>query len=230
MNSNYFRQLAAKYDAWFSTPHGTYVQSYEHAMIMDLAEVKSGMKIADIGCGTGIYTRELCAKGALVTGVDISPEMLAIAAEKTGEYSAQVNFVEGDAASLPFDDNSFDMVFSITAMEFFEQPRICLHEMHRILRPGGHMVVATLNSVSLWAVQRRLKSWFEQTIFSHAQFHSIADMRRYLNPLAISAWRGGIFVPPFAPECIMKKRDAIEKWGQRHFPYFGAFIVVRVDK
>lgn len=230
MNSNYFRQLAAKYDAWFKTPHGKYVQSYEHAMIMDLAEIQSGMKIADIGCGTGIYTRELCAKGAIVTGVDISPEMLAVAAEKTKDYASQVRFVEGDAATLPFRDNDFDMVFSITAMEFFEEPRACLHEMHRILKPGGHMVVATLNSLSLWALQRRLKTWFKQTIFSHAHFYSIADMRRLISPLIISNWRGGIFVPPFAPDWIIKNCDKIEKWGQRHIPYFGAFIVVRIDK
>lgn len=233
MNSNYFRQLAAKYDAWFNTPHGKYVQSYEHAMIMDLAEIQPGMKIADIGCGTGLYTRELCAKGAIVTGVDISPEMLAIAAEKTKDFASQVKFVEGDAASLSFDDNSFDMVFSITAMEFFEEPRACLHEMYRILRPGGHMVVATLNSLSLWALQRRIKTWLTATIFSHAHFYSIADMRRFMTPFVISQWRGGIFVPPFAPGWIIKsgdKCDKIEKWGQRHFPQFGAFIVVRVDK
>ena len=230
MSGNYFEQLAAKYDGWFKTPHGQYVQHFENEMTMSLTDVKPGMYIADIGCGTGLYTQELCRLGAKVVGVDISPEMLEIAARKTHNYADSVKFIQGDATALPFDDNSFDRVFSITAMEFFEEPQLCLHEMYRILRPGGHMIVATLNSLCLWAVQRRIKSWFSQTVFSHARFYSIFEMQKMLKPNRITSWRGGIFVPPFAPEWLIKNSKTIERIGETFTPHLGAFIVARFDK
>lgn len=230
MNGNYFYELAAKYDAWFTTPHGRYVQHYEHEMIMDLADIKADMDVADVGCGTGLYTEELCRLGAKVVGIDISPEMLEIAAKKTMLYQDQIKFVVGDAASLPFYDNSFDLVFSVTAMEFFQKPKQCLHEMYRILRPGGHMVVATLNSLSLWSMQRRIKSLFTKTIFSHAHFYSIYDISNMLKPHKITAWRGGIFIPPFAPKLAINNPELFERIGQKLVPQLGAFVVVRIDK
>lgn len=230
MNDNYFQELAAKYDAWFQTPHGRYVQYYEHEMIMSLTDIHSGMEIADIGCGTGLYTKELCRHGGKVVGVDISPQMLEIAAEKTRQYADNVTFLEGDAACLPFADHSFDLVFSITAMEFFQNPQQCLHEMYRILRPGGHMVVATLNSLSLWAIQRRIKALLNHTIFSHAHFYSVFDIAKMLRPHKISGWRGGIFIPPFAPEWIINNPGGLERLGQKLTPQLGAFVAVRVEK
>lgn len=230
MNENYFRKLAEKYDAWFETLHGRYVEFYEHEMVMSLAEVKPNMKIADIGCGTGKYTEKLCRLGANVIGIDISPEMLEIATNKTSTYRDKVTFMLGDAAELPFEDNYFDMVFSITAMEFFSKPRQCLHEMYRVLRPGGCMIVATLNSLSLWAIQRRLKAMFVGTIFSHAQFYSIYDIKEMMKPYKISEWRGGVFIPPFASDWIIGKPEQLERMGQKLIPQLGAFLVVRVDK
>lgn len=227
---NYFQELAAKYDAWFQTPHGQYVYRYEREMILDLAEVQKNMYVADVGCGTGIYTNEFCAAGARVVGIDISPEMLAIAAEKNKAWGNRVSFVTADAAALPFPDNAFDMVVSITAMEFFEEPRLCLHEMYRILRPGGRMIVATLGNLSLWSIERRIKTWFKRTIFSHTRFYSIRDIARLLDPITISDWRGGIFIPPFAPSTLIRRPDKLERWGQKWIPALGTFLVVRVDK
>jgi ubiquinone/menaquinone biosynthesis C-methylase UbiE len=230
MNANYFQELAAKYDAWFATPHGRYVHRYEREAVMALAAPVPGMTVADIGCGTGIYTGELLQAGARVTGVDISPEMLAIAAARTARHGDAVAFLQGDAAALPFAAGSFDMVTSITAMEFFADPRACLQDMYRIVRPGGRLVVATLGSLSPWSWQRRLKTLFKKTVFRHATFHSIADLRAYLAPHKISAWRGTIFVPPFAPEALIRHPDPFERWCQRNIPSMGAFIIVRVDK
>lgn len=227
---NYFQELAAKYDAWFKTPHGQYVYRYEREIIMDLVRITPGMTVADIGCGTGIYTNEFCQAGANVTGMDISPEMLAIAAEKNKRHGDRVRFIAGDAAALPFDDNSFDMVTSISAMEFFEKPRDSLQEMYRVVKPGGRLVVATLGSRSLWSLQRRIKTWFSKTIFTNARFYSIGDLRSFLAPYPITAWRGCIFIPPFAPSWLVDNPDRVERWGQRCAPALGTMIVARVDK
>jgi ubiquinone/menaquinone biosynthesis C-methylase UbiE len=230
MNANYFQELAAKYDAWFATPHGRYVHRFEREAVMALAAPAPGMTVADIGCGTGIYTDELLQAGARVTGVDISPEMLAIAAHRTARHGDAVTFLTGDAATLPFAAASFDMVTSITAMEFFADPRACLQDMYRIVKPGGRLVVATLGSLSPWAWQRRLKTYFKKSVFRHATFHSLTDLKTYLAPHAITAWRGIIFVPPFAPAALIRHPDPFERWCQRNIPSLGAFLVVRVDK
>jgi ubiquinone/menaquinone biosynthesis C-methylase UbiE len=227
---NYFQELANKYDAWFKTAHGQYVYRYEYAAVMELARVRPGLRIIDIGCGTGIYTNELCDAGAKVVGVDISPEMLAIAAEKNKRHGKNVSFVAGDAASLPFADGSFDMAVSISAMEFFADPAKCLQEMYRVVKPGGRLIVATLNSRNPWALQRRIKARLKQTVFSHANFYSITDLRRLFKPHPLTAWRGCIFIPPFAPDNLIARPERVERWGQKYFPALGAFIVVRVDK
>jgi ubiquinone/menaquinone biosynthesis C-methylase UbiE len=227
---NYFQELAAKYDAWFATPHGQYVYRYEQENIMELLDIKPGTYTLDIGCGTGIYTNELCEAGARVVGVDISPEMLAIAAEKNRHHGDNVSFLVADAAVLPFEDNSFDLVASISAMEFYDRPQESLQEMYRVLKPGGHMVVATLNSLSPWSLQRRVKSLLKRTIFTPARFYSIYAVRDFLAPHPITAWRGCIFVPPFAPEGLINNPDSFERWCQRHIPALGTFIAVRVDK
>lgn len=227
---NFFQEVADKYDSWFRTQHGNYVYRHEHELINQIMSVQPGMVVADIGCGTGIYTLELCATGARVVGVDISPEMLAIAAEKNKKWQDNVSFVQADAASLPFDSESFDMVISITAMEFFDDPSQCLREMYRILRPGGSMVVATLNSLSLWSIQRRIKSIFNKTIFRNTHFYSLKNIKRLIAPLSIADWRGGIFVPPFVPQWLIEHPDKVEKLGQKLVPHFGTFIVFRVDK
>lgn len=230
MNKNYFQELAAKYDAWFATPHGSYVQRFEREAVMQLAAVTPGLAVADIGCGTGLYTGELLAAGARVTALDISPEMLAIAAEKTKAYGDAVDFLTGDAAALPFADASFDLVSSITAMEFFSEPRACLQEMYRVVKPGGRLVVATLGRFSPWSWQRRLKTFFRPTVFRHAHFYSVGDIAAFLAPHPLTAWRGTIFVPPFAPAGLIARPDAFERWCQRNIPWAGAFLVVRIDK
>ncbi|MDR3592139.1 MAG: class I SAM-dependent methyltransferase [Negativicutes bacterium] len=227
---NYFQELAAKYDAWFATPHGRYVFCHEREKIMELLDIKPGIYTLDIGCGTGIYTNELCQAGARVVGVDISPEMLAIAADKNRQHGDTVSFLAADAAALPFADESFDLVTSISAMEFYEKPRESLQEMYRVLRPGGHMLVATLNSLSPWSLQRRIKSLLKRTIFTPARFYSIYAVRDFLAPHPITAWRGCIFVPPFAPAGLINNPDHFERWCQRHIPSLGTFIVARVDK
>lgn len=226
---NYFQTLADKYDSWFQTPHGRYVWQVEHEMVFDLVTVKPGDRVADIGCGTGLYTAELLKAGADVTAVDISPEMLEIARHRNAAYSGQATFLLGDAAKLDFPDNHFNAVISITAMEFFERPAKSLQDMLRCVKPGGFLVAATLNRLSLWAVQRRLKSWLKPTIFSNAKFYSISDVSSMVGQ-QISRWHGGVFVPPFAPECFIQSPEKIERWGQKNCPQFGAFIVFRIDK
>lgn len=78
---------------------------------------------------------------------------------------------------LPFRDNSFDKSVSITALEFIEDARTAVNELFRVTRPGGAVVVATLNSLSPWAARRRQKTLEgEQHILENAHYRSPSEL------------------------------------------------------
>jgi SAM-dependent methyltransferase len=95
-------------------------------------------RILDIGCGTGAGTLFLAREfpQARVRGVDISEEMIREAVAKVGlDPEGRVAFKVGDASDLPYPEQSFDLVAQLNMPPFFE-------EMVRVLRPGGHLIVA----------------------------------------------------------------------------------------
>ncbi len=105
-----------------------------------LAGIAPGMSVLDVGCGIGGPARTLAAEfGAHVIGVDLSPEFCATASWLTQllGMSAQTEFRSGDAADLPFDDASFDVVWSQNAMMNIPGKERTFREMHRVLCAGG---------------------------------------------------------------------------------------------
>jgi ubiquinone/menaquinone biosynthesis C-methylase UbiE len=105
------------------------------------AGVRRGMKVLDVACGTGALALEAAravgSRGA-VAGVDVNAGMLAVARRK----APAVDWREAPAEALPFDDHAFDAVLSQFGLMFFRDGAAALREMHRVLRPGGRMVVA----------------------------------------------------------------------------------------
>lgn len=96
-------------------------------------------RVLDVGCGTGAATLFLAREfpQARVRGVDISEEMIAAAVAKVGlDPEGRVAFKVGDAAALPYPDDSFDLVAQLNMPPFFA-------ELARVLRPGGHVIVAS---------------------------------------------------------------------------------------
>ena len=78
--------------------------------------------------------------------------------------------------SLPFADNCFDKTVSVTAIEFIEDGQSAVAELFRVTRPGGLVVVASLNSLSPWAARRMEAAREGHVIFSHARFRSPSEM------------------------------------------------------
>lgn len=96
--------------------------------------------VLDVACGTGDMAVSLVERGCTVTGVDISEEMLAIARQK----APIVTFMIADAEHLPFPDASFDAVTCAFGVRNFVHLEQGLHEMLRVLKPGGRMVILEL--------------------------------------------------------------------------------------
>lgn len=104
--------------------------------LLELLAAQPGEKILDIGCGTGHLTAKIAASGALVTGVDRSPEMV----RQAREAYPGIRFEVGDAMEIPLDDE-FDAAFSNATLHWIKEPERVAAEIARLLRPGGRFVV-----------------------------------------------------------------------------------------
>lgn len=114
------------------------------AHLVRFAGVRPGQTVLDVGTGTGVVAITARRVGASVTGLDLTPELLARARESA--VLANVNNIvwrEGDAESLPFADASFDIVLSQFGHMFAPRPEIATREMLRVLKRGGRLAFAT---------------------------------------------------------------------------------------
>ncbi|MFF7245934.1 class I SAM-dependent methyltransferase [Embleya sp. NPDC008237] len=114
-----------------------------------LARVHPGDRVLDMGCGTGRFTVPLAEHGAHVSGLDISRSMLDVAERKLAARGLHADLREGDMASIPFPDDSFDTVTSMLALMHIpiaDRPTV-FAEVRRVLRPGGRMLLGVKNSV-----------------------------------------------------------------------------------
>lgn len=169
-----FDKWPEKYEQWFRTPIGRLVKDYEDDLILRMLKPRSGERVLDAGCGNGIFTLSLLVAGAQVDGLEISLPMLSMAKEAFADYPFRG--VQGDMLSLPFPDDTFDKVVSITAIEFIHDARGAIREAFRVTKPGGCIVVATLNSLSPWAAERREAAKKGHSLFKHAIFRSPSDI------------------------------------------------------
>jgi len=130
-----YARLAPNYDVRWST----YVEATVHETMKRL-HLKPGQRLLDIGCGTGSLLERVISTfpDTHIVGIDPSPEMLGIA---HGKCLDGVDLMEGWAESLPFHDNSFDIVVSCNAFHYWRQPARALDEIARVLRPEGKLLI-----------------------------------------------------------------------------------------
>jgi ubiquinone/menaquinone biosynthesis C-methylase UbiE len=111
-------------------------------LVVERAGVEPGMDVLDVACGTGNATIPAAKAGARVTGLDFAPALLEIARERCADAMVEIDFVEGDAQELPFEDASFDRVVSTFGHMFAPDHERTAAEMKRVLRPGGAIAFA----------------------------------------------------------------------------------------
>jgi SAM-dependent methyltransferase len=113
------------------------------ARLVKWAGVSSGQRVLDVACGTGVVSVTAARLGARVTGLDLTPELLARARENAGIAGVEIDWHEGDVEKLPFGDVAFDMVLSEFGHIFAPRPEVALAEMLRVLKPGGTIAFST---------------------------------------------------------------------------------------
>lgn len=107
--------------------------------VLGRVNVAEGSELLDVGCGSGYALRMAAQRGAVVTGLDITPELLAIARERV----PRATLVEGGMDELPFAAGSFDAVVAFNALQFADDPAATARETARVTRPGGLIAVTT---------------------------------------------------------------------------------------
>lgn len=123
-----------------------------------VAKLRPGERVLDLATGTGITAIAARERGAVVTGVDLTPELLAVARSKANEAGfGDIDFREGDAEALPFADASFDVVLSTCGHMFAPDQQKVASELARVTRPGGRIVFLA------WTPEGGLGGWFRIT-------------------------------------------------------------------
>jgi ubiquinone/menaquinone biosynthesis C-methylase UbiE len=143
----------------------TYSEAYRLTIEQILAEANPTDKVLEIACGTGIIALGIAPHVASVTGVDLSPEMIAKAEEKSGAAEVDnLDFRVADAYGLPFEDQSFDLVLLTNMLYLVAEPDAVIREAKRCLKPGGLLVSVTDCMLEGAPLGLRLKAWFRRRL------------------------------------------------------------------
>jgi ubiquinone biosynthesis O-methyltransferase len=185
------------YAEWRAADIGAITDRLERALILELAGNVAGFRVLDVGCGDGDLALELWERGAQVTGIDASQEMIAAARVRAKHQKAAIAFEVAAAEHLPFASEQFDIVVAVTILCFVKDPAPVFREMARVLRPGGRLVIGELGRWSSWAAARRVRAWCGSALWRRARFRSNRELRRLIKHvgLAVETVRGAIYYP-----------------------------------
>ena len=132
---------------WMAGDFGVVAKSITGAAeaFVNRLSIPAGARVLDVACGTGNVAIPAARNGAIVSGVDIAPNLLVQARERAAAEDLTITFDEGDAEQLPYPDGSFDVVATMFGAMFAPRPEIIATELARVLKPGGLLAMANWN-------------------------------------------------------------------------------------
>jgi len=208
-----------RYARWFESGIGRLVKRFELDLTLELLQPRPGETILDAGCGSGIVTAPIIERGVNVVGIDLSEPMLHHARDTLP--AAGFSPLAADIRALPFTEGRFDRVVSITALEFVAEGQQAMNELFRVTRPGGRVVVATLNRLSPWARRRESAARsIADSVFRHASFRSPDELA------GLAPVDGDIRTAiHFAKDADPREAEVIERDGAARGLTTGALVI-----
>ncbi len=133
----------------YRTARRTFINGRHEQLVAILAalELPARISVLDAGCGPGNLVPELARRGWQVCALDASPNMLRLARANASGFT-NVAYQAGNIEALPFADASFDVICSAGVIEYLQSCDRALSEMHRVLRPGGVLILPTTNAIA----------------------------------------------------------------------------------
>ncbi|MCB9767187.1 MAG: methyltransferase domain-containing protein [Candidatus Omnitrophica bacterium] len=146
------------YWGW-GTPAGKERLRRRAEMLTEYGELGPGKRVLELGCGKGLYTKELVKSAATIAAIDISWDLLK-AAEKISE---KPGYLVGDGHGLPFADNTFDSVVGVSVLHHLEVEEVIV-ESTRVLKPGGRFVFSEPNMLNPQIAVQKNIPWIKRML------------------------------------------------------------------
>jgi ubiquinone/menaquinone biosynthesis C-methylase UbiE len=182
------------------------------ANLIQAADLRPGERVLDVGCGTGIVARQIASQlgpNSAVTGLDISPNMLAVARAAAAREGLAIEWREGSAEEIAFPESSFDLVLCQFALMFFADKSVALAEMRRVVTPNGRVLVSVWQGLDRHPFYQTLHNVIQQRVgISPLQEIFALDSTDGLRALALSAGFQRIEIEPFSLTARFPNPDA----------------------
>lgn len=208
----YFEDIALDFDSYYDEPDGFLDQIINSwlrrpgllkrlKISLDFTDPAPGKRILDVGCGSGKYIVECGKRGAEVTGIDISKEMLKIAKNFCEQNYVKAEFKHGDVTEpLP---KGFDVIAALGVFEYFEDPKPILKNMFASTKNGGKILFSVPSSFALQTPLRKLLLYYRNVkCYYHTEKSALSlldDFKENISKVDISKYGPGMVI------CINKK-------------------------
>ena len=216
--------------------HGGYHAMLDELQVEIARPYAENKDVLELGCGTGLILKEIAPIAQRAVGIDISPGMLDQA------RSRGLEVLEGSVTDLPFDDQSFDFIYSFKVLAHVEQIDVAMNEVSRVLKPGGFAALEFYNKRSIRALIKKMKrphAVSEQTTDEEVftRYDDIDEVRSYLpESLEVVDLKGVRVFTPFAQIHKVPVINRILYTAERYardsqfLKGFGGFMVVIVER
>lgn len=206
-------KIAQEYDAYYTSDQGKAIDDLEKQAIIELLQPLIPGNMLEVGCGTGHWTELFSEMGFQITATDVSTAMMAQAKNKLLQ---NVKIMEADVCQLPFPDNHFDQVTTVTALEFCGDIPLAFSEIKRVLKPSGWLIIGSLNADSMLG-----KTKDSDPVFMHAELMNKTEFEHHLQTIGKSVITESIF---------LSSEFEILDYSDKKYTVAGAFMAAAVQK